>query len=357
MRFVWQRGESWLCLFFLMSFVLNRSQATCVDVTHKKRGRPPLKAEEASLRAYAQVDSRGASGEQHGTQLRRSMHRATSSRELRPMTDLQMPGGTTAAIGLRAAPTQAHRWPPSAYSPIVDPALSMPRSMGHRRFSSSGSIQSMTAASPPTFIPMTTAFNPAIGAARMPPGMGRPISSYTNQALQPGTSPPQYQQSFGMPVSYPENPRMGHRLSVGEPSGRDPRETYMESPVRLPPIYPPTMTNPGSSPHPHRLSDPYPTLWSPRTREQFLQQDQRHQVPAQGLIAPISPASHMRQTMGDFSYGDASSRPLAPVSEATPRHLSISSSHGRNEPSSELDTSDSRPAKRQKMALDDMVND
>ncbi|KAL4891542.1 hypothetical protein BDV59DRAFT_194246 [Aspergillus ambiguus] len=338
--------------------VLSGKEATCVDVTHKKRGRPPLKAEEASMRAFAsQVDTRGVPGEQQGTQLRRSMHRATSSRELRPMTDLQMPGGTAGALGLRAAPTQPHRWPP-AYSAVVDPALSMPRSMGHRRFSSSGSIQSLTAASPPTFIPMTTAFNPTLGAGRMPPGMGRPISSYPGQALQPSTSPPQYQQSFGIPVSsYQESTRMPNRLSIGEAPTRDARESFMESPVRLPPIYPPPMTTPGSSPHGHRLSDPYPTLWSPRTREQFLQQDQRHQAPSQGLMPPISPSSHMRQSMGEFSYGEPASRPLPPVSEATPRHLSMSSLHGRDEPSSEVDTGDSRPAKRQKMALDDMVND
>ncbi|KAF9885881.1 hypothetical protein FE257_012261 [Aspergillus nanangensis] len=100
-----------------------------------------------------------------------------------------------------------------------------------------------------------------------------------------------------------------------------------------------------------------PGIWSPHTREQYLQQEQRQQVMPQNLMPPISPSSQMRHAATEFTFGEQTSRPLASLAESTPRHLSITSMPGREEPVADLDTGESRPAKRRKMALDDMVND
>ncbi|PYH94905.1 hypothetical protein BO71DRAFT_483390 [Aspergillus ellipticus CBS 707.79] len=341
--------------------VLSGKEATCVDVLHKKRGRPPLKAEEASLRTYAaHMDNRATSGEQHGSQSRRTLHRATSSREIRPMTDLQIPGGQPGAMAMRASAGHPQRWAASMYPQAIDPAITMQRSMGHRRFSSSGSVQSLAAASPPGFVPMPGGYNPTLAAGRMPMGVGRPLSSYAPQGLNPATTPPQYQQSF-VPISpYPESARMQNRMPMGEsPMSRDPREGYLESPVRLPPIYPPAMPTPASVPQGHRSSDPYSAPWSPRTREELLQQEHRAPMPTHGLVEPISPSSQMRHAVPDYGYGEAIQRHLGPVSSTAERHsLRLSPVHGHDEPSTaDADLGDSRPAKRRKMALDDMVND
>ncbi|KAA8651334.1 putative C6 transcription factor [Aspergillus tanneri] len=340
--------------------VLSGKEATCVDVTHKKRGRPPLKAEEASLRTYAaQVDNAATSGGQHGSQSRRVMHRATSSRELRPMTDLQIscvpPPGT---IGMRTSAMQPHRWPPaSMYPQNLDPALTMQRNIGHRRFSSSGSAQSLSTASPPGFVPVPAGYNPALGASRMHMVMGRPISAYANPGLHPAASPPQYQQPFGVPIPpYTDGTRMANRLAMGEPPmSRDPREGYLDSPVRLPPIYPPTLASPSSGTHAHRLSDPYPG-WSPRGREEGA--EQRHQLPPHGYPEPLSPASQMRQGMSDMGYGETVPRRLSSGDPTAQQPSSRApSTHCRDgESATEADTNQSRPAKRRKMALDDMVN-
>ena len=299
------------------------------------------------------------------------------------MTDLQIQGGPMGSMGPRTAAPPPHRWAPGMYPHVVDPALTMQRNIGHRRFSSSGSAHSFTAASPPAFVPMAGGgYSPALAQGRMPAGVGRPLSSYgAAPGLQPSTSPPQYPQPYSVPMSpYAEPSRMTNRLSIGEPPvQRDPRESYLESPVRLPPIYPPTMAHPspGSQGHGHRLSDPYQPVWSsPHSREELYHHHHHHhhypshphhqeleqrQVPPPppplGIMDPVSPQSQMRQAAADLGYGESTMpRPMEPMpSTTTPRHsIDLSSGRARDEPpSGDAD----RPAKRRKMALDDMVND
>ncbi|KAE8379623.1 hypothetical protein BDV26DRAFT_280222 [Aspergillus bertholletiae] len=342
--------------------VLSGKEATCVDVTHKKRGRPPLKAEDASLRTYAsQADNSGALGEQHATQPRRPMHRATSSRELRPMTDLQVPGGPPGHYGIRVSPGQPTRWPGAMYSQAIDPSLSMQRNIGHRRFSSSSSVQSIATVSPGSFAQIHEVYSPVMGASHMAMGAGRPLSSYGNQATHPSSSPSQYYQPYGVPYSpYAPNARVINRMPMGEqPVPRAPRENLVESSVRLPPIYPPTMGNPQPGPQAHRLSDPYPANWSPRSREELMQQEPRQMPPqGHGTMEPISPSSQMRQAASEFSFGSQIPRhvaPVPPMQEQPPQEHSVRARD--DQPAAEAETDYSRPAKRRKMALDDMVND
>ncbi|KAL2822977.1 hypothetical protein BJX63DRAFT_417377 [Aspergillus granulosus] len=337
--------------------VLSNKESTCIDVTHKKRGRPPLKAEEGSIRTYAtQIDTRGGPGDQ-GAHPRRSMHRATSSRELRPMTDLHMHSSQAGPVAVRLAPGQPQRWP-VVYPHGIDPALTTQRTMGHRRFSSSGSAQSLTAVSPTGYAHMPPGYNPALAAGRMPTGVGRPISSYPSQGMHPVPSPPQYHQPYGVPISpYPESTRAVGRVPMGESSvPRGPREGMVESPVRLPPIYP----SPVSNPQPHRPSDPYST-WSPSPSQQQQQQQQpapqmqdpRQQQP--GFVEPISPSNQMRQVAPEMSY--LSQLSVSSPSEGQQQQLPTTRTHDERRGSETDDGDASRPAKRRKMALDDMVND
>ncbi|GIK05707.1 hypothetical protein Aspvir_009820 [Aspergillus viridinutans] len=340
--------------------VLSGKEATCVDVTHKKRGRPPLKAEDASLRTYAsQAENAATSGELQTPLPRRThTHRSTGSREIRPVTDLQMPGTPHGAVGFRAPPGHPHRWSTSVFPQVVDPSLSMQGNLGHRRFPSSGSIPQMTVASPPGFIPLTSGFSPALNLGRTPMGAGRPLSSYTHQGLPPTTSPPQYQQPFGVPMPpYTVSPRMVSRLPAG-----DNREAYPESPVRLPPIFPPAMTHSRPTPQAHRLSDPYPTAWSPRLREELMQPQPQQQTGGSSphsFMEPISPAAQTRHAALEHGHGDLGSQQSNSIVQGA-QNLSALSSPARprdEQPAGGPETGESRPTKRRKMALDDMVND
>ncbi|KAL4907146.1 hypothetical protein BDW74DRAFT_148660 [Aspergillus multicolor] len=335
--------------------VLSGKADTCVDVTHKKRGRPPLKADEGSLRTYAtQMDQRCAPTD--AGQVRRPMHRATSSRELRPMTDLQIqpqPG----MMGGRLPPGQQQRWP-AVYPHTIDPSLTTQRAIGHRRFSSSGSTQSLASVSPTGYVPMPAGYNPALAAGRMPPGVGvgRPIP-YPSPGMYPTPSPPQYQH-YGIPISpYPDNSRVVNRMPMSEvavPAPRDPREGYAESPVRLPPIYPSPVPNPQPPPQAHRVGEQYMGTWTPPPQQT---QDLRQQ----GFMEPISPSNLMRPTQATADVGQPQlqSQYVDGSSLDGQAQLPATRSYDdQREQGHETDESDSsRPAKRRKMALETMVND
>ncbi|KAL5338306.1 hypothetical protein BJX70DRAFT_206007 [Aspergillus crustosus] len=328
--------------------VLSGKEASCVDVTHKKRGRPPLKAEEGSLRTYAaQMDNRGAPGDP-GSQARRSMHRTTSSRELRPMTDLQIHSTQAGAMGVRLATGQPQRWSTIVYPHSIDPSLATQRAIGHRRFSSSGSAQSLTTVSPTGYVPVPAGYNPALAAGRMPAGVGRPISAYPNPGLHPTPSPPQYHQTYGGPIApYPEDPRMVSRVHIGEGHiPRDQHEGYAESSVRLPPIYSSPVVNPQARP-----SDPYAAMWSPLQQQQPHDSRQLHV----GYAEPISPSDQLRQAGSEVGYM-AQLDAVSPT-EGSSRQLLATRSYDEQRGQNLDDNDGSRPTKRRKMALDDMVND
>ncbi|PKX95238.1 putative C6 transcription factor [Aspergillus novofumigatus IBT 16806] len=299
--------------------LLSGKEATCVDVTHKKRGRPPLKAEDASLRTYtSQAENAGTSGEQQPPLARRThTHRSTGSREIRPVTDLQMPGTQHGTVGFRAPPGHPHRWSTSVFPQVVDPSISMQANLGHRRFSSSGSIPQMTAATQSGFMPLTSGFSPALNLGRAPMGAGRALSSYSHQGLPPTTSPPQYQQPFGVPM-------------------------------------PPYTA--------HRLSDPYPAVWSPRLREELMQSQPQQQTGGSSphsFMEPISPAAQTRHAALEHGHGEVGSQQSNSIVQGA-QTLSVQSSPARprdEQPAGGPETGESRPAKRRKMALDDMVND
>ncbi|KAJ6092497.1 hypothetical protein N7486_007786 [Penicillium sp. IBT 16267x] len=351
--------------------VLAGKAASCVDVTHKKRGRPPLKAEDSSIRPYtthADHPTVPAESQSSMTTHRTTLHRPTSSRELRPMTDLHAMSSPGSTAGMRAPRGQQQRWSASVF-PLtrpMDPGSAIQTPGVRRPFSSSGApSDAILAHPPPALIPMTSGFNPAIQAGTMPSGLDRRFPPYGGQALPPPTSPPQHQHPAGVPfLPYAESPSgslhptiADHRLPPG------PREPYLESPVRLPPIHQATASPPGPPPgvphHAHRLSDPYPGIWTIGREEN--RRDPRAPVSSQRPINSMfahSP-SHQRSSSSTTGLRDPIPRHLGPIDLSSPMQLGHSPPlAARTAPSTtESDPEpEPRPVKRRKMALDDMVN-
>ncbi|KAJ5295845.1 hypothetical protein PENANT_c001G05038 [Penicillium antarcticum] len=351
--------------------VLAGKASTCVDVTHKKRGRPPLKAEDSSLRSYTtHLENPAIPAEaQPAMQPRRTaMHRATSSRELRPMTDLQ---------GLDASPARTpHRWSASVF-PLTRPMDPIP-GVSRRPFSSSGPTHSVPTHPPPAYLSMAGGFSPALKVNTMA-GMERRFPTYGVPALPPPTSPPQYQPP-GVPTSflpYAESPNSTNaiRPSISDPRVQvpqtlSPRDPYtIESPVRLPPIHQAT-AGPGPPPpphHVHRLSDPYPTSWAIPGRDESLYEPRplplhRSAGPTFNYSLPHQQThshAHLHQRSGSFTGSiDPIPRHLGPVELPSPIPMTagVSPSMPRAEAPPSDPEGENRPIKRRKMALDDMVN-
>ncbi|OQE44850.1 hypothetical protein PENCOP_c002G07694 [Penicillium coprophilum] len=343
--------------------VLAGKASTCVDVTHKKRGRPPLKAEDSSLRSYTtHLDNPTIPAEAHPAMppRRTTMHRATSSRELRPMPDLQGFADASSA-GVRTP----HRWSASVF-PLtrpMDPSPTVPGGMIRRPFSSSGppshSVPTHSHV-PSPYMPMTGGFNPALKVNTMS-SMERRFPTYGMPALPPPTSPPQHQPP---PVSIPflpynETPGNSIRSTNDPRVSLSPRDPYnIESPVRLPPIHQAT-AGPPPPHHVHRLSDPYPMNWTFPGREETLP-DPRV-VPLHRSAGPAFNYSipHQRSSSITSATMDPIPRHLGPVELPSPIQIPSSSSPSITRtapPTTEAEGHDNRPIKRRKMALDDMVN-
>ncbi|KAJ5965161.1 uncharacterized protein N7479_005037 [Penicillium vulpinum] len=345
--------------------VLAGKASTCVDVTHKKRGRPPLKAEDSSLRSYTtHLDNPTIPAEAQPTMppRRTTMHRATSSRELRPMTDLQGLGDVSSGV------RTPHRWSASVF-PLtrpMDPSPTVPGGMIRRPFSSSGpashSVPTNSHVSS-AYMPMTGGFNPALKINTMSGGMERRFPTYGVPALPPPTSPPQHQPP---PVSIPFLPYTETLGNPVRPPANDPRVSLsprdpynIESPVRLPPIHQATAGPQPPSHHVHRLSDPYPMNWSFPGREE-AHHDPRA-LPPQRSAGPAFNYSipHQRSSSITSATMDPIPRHLGPVELPSPIQITIGSSPSMTRadpPSTEAESHDNRPMKRRRMALDDMVN-
>lgn len=297
------------------------------------------------------------------------MHRATSSREIRPMTDLQGMTEPSSTAPLQIPRGQPHRWSASVF-PLtrpMDPSPNMPNTVGRRPFSASGPPTYTTQPyPPPAFAPITGGFNPVLKAAAMPPGMERRFPPYVAPALPPPTSPQQHHLPAGAPyLPYAEPPSSSmhpHLPHQHQPMGDlrlppGPRELYLESPVRLPPIHQATASS-GPPHHTHRLSDPYPTTWT-INREADPREPRSpslYQRPASSVFTHTT--FHQRSSSQTGSL-DPVPRHLGPIELPSPVTLGQAAPterRGPDIPSTEPEGQEPRPIKRRKMALDDMVN-
>jgi hypothetical protein len=196
-------------------------------------------------------------------------------------------------------------------------------------------------------------------AGVMPPGMERRFPQYPSPSFPPPTSPPQH-----LPTGVPYIPFESPGPSVHQPMSdprvpHGPRESYLESPLRLPPIHQAT-ANPGPAHHhAHRLSDPYPTTWT-LSREDANREPRSpgllHRPPSSAFSHSM-PHSHQRSS-SQTSPLDPIPRHLGPVELPSPVTLHQSPPTGSRDiqPSTEGGNQEPRPIKRRKMALDDMVN-
>ncbi|KAL2009350.1 hypothetical protein VTN00DRAFT_7544 [Thermoascus crustaceus] len=353
--------------------VLAGKASTCVDVTHKKRGRPPLKAEEAPLRPYTSPfeDSTRESLQISPSSSRGHFHRRTSSREIRPITDLQFSRagdpGRIGSGGLGPAVVQPPRWPPSMFSPpqTLATSPSMPGSLGPRPFSSSGVLQhALVTQAPSPYIQSSAGGLPTapVSGGHNPVEISRQVPPYIGRSLPPTVSPQLYQQPYrAAPSPYIDRPRTPPTVTE-PPVSRELQPPYFEPGIRLPPILPPTTTVAESVPVPsaHRRSDPFPTQWSFRERQGHLV-EQRQPAPHE----PREPVSHQPPPYQRFPpelvHLDVSPRqqpgPSVPAAQMHPSPESpVRAQAGQPRTAAEGDDSP-RPAKRRRMALDDMVND
>ncbi|KAF7716784.1 Fungal Zn(2)-Cys(6) binuclear cluster domain-containing protein [Penicillium ucsense] len=377
--------------------VLAGKASTCVDVTHKKRGRPPLKAEDSSLHAMsnAQMESLTAAPEREpattSTPARTLGHRATLSREIRPMTDLQrlsqrvQPALTPSAPASGGPQSQSQRWSASVF-PLTRP-LEFPRStvraLEPRPMSSSSGPSALTTPTRPTPIlaSMANALRPHLQPGSTVPAPDYTFPMYSSPGFAPSASPPKYHFREGQYMPGSTESRLDHSQQPPPPPPPPPQQAghhrglpsiqnhYQESPVRLPPIRP-TTTSPGSpaySHHAHRLSDPYPAGWSSIMTGESPQ-ERRSPAPIQRpVLSPFSYSSiHRRSTS---MTGSSDPIPRHSSSIELPSPLGFSRSYPPAARSSATWTSveqkkaeegqeeDQRPLKRRRMALDEMVND
>ncbi|ODH29349.1 hypothetical protein ACO22_03776 [Paracoccidioides brasiliensis] len=375
-------------------------EESCVDVRHKRRGRPPLKAEEGPLRPYEpSFNHPGTSrprpqGSSPISQIY-SHRRASSSREIRPSTELQQStssseiGGEYGRPRLSPAIGNTHMWT----SPSRSQAMTLsPPLQGHfprQPALSGGSSQPAPPHSSPLFSPGArppSAFAPEY---RDTPTSVHP---FYGKRLPTNQSPSQYQQHqappprssyFARPGS-PHGPLSSPPLSFSGAVRNYPFSGPSQPQITLPPLKPSNTSpelefsqniqHPPSAAAPTPLPPSLPSFQSGREppnrvdRIQELEDSRPH--PTQ---PPFQPAYFSTGSAGRRLFDSYRPMPLPPqpppqqtLSQRQSR-FSTSVSISNILPLAQLEKSfttkeiegesESRPAKRQKMALGDMVND
>ncbi|KAJ6164686.1 hypothetical protein N7470_003358 [Penicillium chermesinum] len=297
------------------------------------------------------------------------------------MTDLQgvgepgPPPPPPGAATMRGPRSQPHRWSASVF-PLTRPMEASPgmlNAAGRRPFSSSGPAsypQPHPSVPPSAFAPVTSGFNPVIKTPTGPPGMDMRFQQYPGPALPPPTTPPQPNPAAGIPyIPYAESPGSAHHPGAESRLPAGPRESYLETSVRLPPIHQATANPgppmsavppgpPGHAYHTHRLSDPYPASWVLAGSEGSSQDPRTSAQPKRPMDSILDHPSHHRR-LSSSATGSLNPIPrhLGPLELPTPVTPAPSLPAGAQttQPVTEAEP-DPRPVKRRKMALDDMVN-
>lgn len=339
-------------------------------MTHKKRGRPPLKAEEAPVRTFDSTEGSIATRDQFQISSGRGHgHSRTSSREIRPITDLQYarPRGhsiTGPSVGAENIATHSSRWQPlvsqagpvsSSRRPLTSPAPPPPS------FTGAG-----YSPSPYTHSTVSTFSNPAPGPEL------RSLLMYNDRppvVTPPTVSPQQYHQHYAPPLPSHINPQTPNRPVDTVGSSFDTQEPSRDHGIRLPPILPsPTTYAHGSPAHSHQRSGSYSDLSgyqgpgprSPRPGSQT--QVPPHESPRSffepssrvELRSPFPPMPRSRTMMS----GQDQKSPLSQAQQLQGGpETAIEQGYERRR-KSEADREDNpQPAKRRRMAVDDIMND
>ncbi|OJD27948.1 hypothetical protein ACJ73_00656 [Blastomyces percursus] len=363
-------------------------EESCVDVRHKRRGRPPLKAEEGPLQPYEPTFSHsGVSRPEPQSSSPVSQNyghrRTSSSREIRPVTELRLPRRSS-EVGVEHGPTMPnpampnpHMWAPPAPSRGVHTSTTIPSPFSSQMALSSGSSQQSPTHNSPLFSPCVGSSSTFTPEYR---DVSNSISPFYVERIPPNQSPRQYQQRLIHP------PPTGSAYFFSAPGSP-------HAPLSSPPLsaHPSSARNyPFPCPGQSQIQLP-PLLLSKRGSEfEFSQSIQRPPVPTEvpSLLSlqpgrPIPGLADHTQELEDhrslpahppfqpvsFSYGPSSRGqldPYRPLQQGVAPHgqSSFLTSHtqpaleDKNSASKEKEeSSQSRPIKRHKMALGDMVND
>jgi hypothetical protein len=347
-----------------------------VDVTHKRRGRPPLKAEDGPLRGYeSTLRNHGASRGSPQTANSLPGQRSSSSRQLRPVTDLSISG--------HLDPNDPYR------KPEISPTFSI-SAIRSASMSSPGSALPLTSPTSATFPPSWHPFgdfSPARGTTYThrldggPGGSGRSLSDsstslprYGSDRIPTASQPYQYPQRTiyqPSPTFSTADSQPSHQAPLGRSSGLLPPPVTVPSSAefRLPPILPPLASDGPSqqaASAPQKFSAP---SWPSQERHSRSESAgnidgirSRHQSQSYPQMSPLIPDGH-KPTSSVESLTALSSSPARTSTQPSvafkfpapsPTELSGQSRETRNE---REEDAMGRPAKRQRMELGEMVNE
>jgi hypothetical protein len=348
-----------------------------VDVTHKRRGRPPLKAEDGPLRGYeSTLRHHGASRGSPPTANVLPGQRPSSSRQLRPVTDLSISG--------RLDPNDPYR------KPEISPTFSI-NAVRSASMSSPGSALPLTSPTSATFPPSWQPFgefSPARGNTytyRLDSGPGVSGRSLSDSS----TSLPRYgsdrvtaaSQSYhySQRTIYQPSPTFStadsqpnHQPPLGRSSGLLPPPITVPSSAefRLPPILPP-LTSDGPSQQSASAPQKFSTsAWPSHERHSRSESAghidgmrSSHQSQSYSQISPLIPDGHKPTSSVESLAAVLSSSPVRTSTQPSvtfkfpapsPTELSGQSRETRNE---REEDAMGRPAKRRRMELGEMVNE
>ena len=378
-----------LCVFLSLPLLIPVTiQSTCVDVSHKKRGRPPLRFEDSVLHSVGDPPRKLPWPKRDTTTTTTTTTTATAtiaaaatthqaSRDIRPTTDLQAP--LPPPLPLRSEQQQQqqqqqHLWvsssaPFSSSLPQPPPPLgeqqASPVESSLSRFSSIGfSPHTPSTSTLPTL--GSTSFDSASSPRhhyppppplphQRPPSLPiassaqtRPVSrSSLERPFTAGSIPtvPIGRSRASAPTDWQSSDRLSWAVAAESAAvERDRVASYPEVPVRLPPILPGP-----------RLSDPYPaasvkwtwtassssggTHTSQTEKEEMSTTDSKEVDRKESM--QLSPRSLARQLPRSQAEPKASAQPPLP-----------SQDRGDDDADNE-----ERPAKRPKMSVNEIVNE
>ncbi|RAO69260.1 uncharacterized protein BHQ10_005272 [Talaromyces amestolkiae] len=213
---------------------------------------------------------------------------------------------------------------------------------------------------------------PPPGASDMPT-----VLSYNDRlptTTPPTVSPQQYQQHFPPALQSrisPQTPSRGLDAAPG-PSSLGFREPYTEPGVRLPPILPsPPTFAAHTSTHAHRRSDSYPNIFTYQPMGTSPRQ-QQHEPPSsssssQQFTRPQESPRSMFELRSPYppvsgpavGSHETSSPPYSHQTQQRPHSMVIPPTYNerRRKSTAETNEENPQPAKRRRMAVDDIVND
>ncbi|KAK2871582.1 hypothetical protein FQN49_003031 [Arthroderma sp. PD_2] len=329
--------------------VVAGKEESCVDVTHKRRGRPPLKAEEGPIRTYESTYGqpgilRVSQHSSSGLGPARGHKRTPSSREIRPSTDFNHPrplGESEADRRMGSSPTTAMQ-PPLWTPPILpSPSPYAPARLSSRRPTSSGQQPANQAHSHD--------YQARENQPQRPMGGMSPMHSFPGEGPRSSCSPHMpYKPRSPTDSSYFSSPGPSSNWPTGYPASDQGLASF-----KLPPI----LAKAGSDiPPPKDVTAPrrFPSL-------PWLETEQRHHTAPERIVStsdssnPISPFRR-----GSVLSSSTHVSPTSPISLPPLRTTGL-----QKPPADQLQTpiedsqkeEESRPAKRLRMELGEMVND